>query len=434
MELVVDNDALSLSKGYKQTEVGLIPSDWEVFTFGDVVDYTKGFAFKSKDYRKDGIRIIRVSDTTFDSIKKENGIYVDENAATDYKNWRLDENDLIFTTVGSKPPMYDSMVGKVIMVSKEFEGSFLNQNAVLIRAKKRTKELQAVLLSHFRMKRYLQHIELIYRGNANQASITLKELFEFKIPLPKIEAELTAIATALSDADALISTLEKLIAKKRNIKQGAMQQLLKPKEGWEELSIFQIADFKKELFDDGDWIESEYITDKGIRLIQTGNIGIGTYLEKESKKYINEDSFKKLRCKQLKIGDLLICRLAEPAGRACILPFIGEDKVITSVDVSIYRPNEETVNRQFLNQIFTTNNWFNTISELCGGTTHKRISRGALGRVKIQLPNIQEQTRIATILSDMDTEIQALETKLEKYRKIKLGMMQNLLTGKIRLV
>ena len=189
MMQVAEKAALSLSKGYKQTELGLIPSDWEISTFGNIVDYTKGFAFKSKDYKKDGIRIIRVSDTTFDSIKKENGIYVDEKDVNEYKNWRLEENDLIFTTVGSKPPMYDSMVGKVIMVSKEFEGSFLNQNAVLIRTKKRTKEKQSLLLSHFRMKRYLQYIELIYRGNANQASITLKELFEFQLPLPKEEAE-----------------------------------------------------------------------------------------------------------------------------------------------------------------------------------------------------------------------------------------------------
>jgi len=232
----------------------------------------------------------------------------------------------------------------------------------------------------------------------------------------------------------LISSLEKLIAKKRNIKQGAMQGLLEPKEGWVVNTIIELADKKKELFDDGDWVESEHITNRGIRLIQTGKIGIGIYLEKDNKKYISEESFFELGCKELRVGDLLICRLAEPAGRACIFPSIGEEKVITSVDVSIFRPSFEKVNRQFLNQIFSTNQWFNAISDLCGGTTHKRISRGALGRIEIQLPKIEEQIRIATILSDVDAEIAALETKLEKYKMIKLGMMQNLLTGKIRLV
>ena len=213
-----------------------------------------------------------------------------------------------------------------------------------------------------------------------------------------------------------------------------MQGLLEPKEGWVVNTIIELADKKKELFDDGDWVESEHITNRGIRLIQTGNIGIGIYLEKDNKKYISEESFFELGCKELRVGDLLICRLAEPAGRACIFPSIGEEKVITSVDVSIFRPSFEKVNRQFLNQIFSTNQWFNAISDLCGGTTHKRISRGALGRIEIQLPKIEEQIRIATILSDVDAEIAALETKLEKYKMIKLGMMQNLLTGKIRLV
>ena len=133
-------------------------------------------------------------------------------------------------------------------------------------------------------------------------------------------------------------------------------------------------------------------------------------------------------------GDLLICRLAEPAGRACIFPDINETKVITSVDVTIFRPNREISNRIFLKNVFSTNDWFVKVYESVGGTTHKRISRGSLGKIKISLPTISEQTRIATILSDMDSGIEALEKKLEKYRQIKQGMMQNLLTGKIRLV
>ena len=70
---------------------------------------------------------------------------------------------------------------------------------------------------------------------------------------------------------------------------------------------------------DGDWIESEHITTEGIRLIQTGNIGVGCFVEKDARKFIYEASFNSLRCKQLTVGDLLICRLADPAGRACVL-------------------------------------------------------------------------------------------------------------------
>ena len=88
-----------VEKGYKMTEVGVIPDDWDVQTFGDYVNYTKGFAFKSKDYKSDGIRIIRVSDTGYDTIKNENGIYINEEDANKFKNWELHEGDLIFSSL-----------------------------------------------------------------------------------------------------------------------------------------------------------------------------------------------------------------------------------------------------------------------------------------------------------------------------------------------
>lgn len=199
---------------------------------------------------------------------------------------------------------------------------------------------------------------------------------------------------------------------------------------WEVKTILELADSKKQLFDDGDWIESEHITSDGIRLIQTGNIGIGKFIEKEDKKYINELSFAKLNCKQLFEGDLLICRLAEPAGRACLLPKLPYDKIITSVDVTIFRPRAEVADRIFLMNVFSTSNWFKQIYESVGGTTHKRISRGSLGKVLVQVPNIEEQKAIAQVLSDTETLIQTLEQKLVKKRAIKQGAMQQLLTPK----
>jgi type I restriction enzyme S subunit len=283
--------------------------------------------------------------------------------------------------------------------------------------------------------RYGDELAFKYCQGTKQQSYTGGIAKKLPIILPPTVKEQTAIATALSDADALIANLEKLIEKKRNIKQGVMQQLLNPKEDWVEKSIFQLADSKKELFDDGDWIESEHITTDGIRLLQTGNIGIGKFVEKSEKKYIYTQSFEKLKCKEIVQGDLLICRLAEPAGRACILPNIGEEKIITSVDVTIFRPRSEVVNRVFLSYLFSTGQWLNAVSELCGGTTHKRISRGALGRIKVFIPpNIEEQNVIAKILFDLDAEITTFEQKLSKYKSIKQGMMQELLTGKIRLV
>lgn len=91
------------------------------------------------------------------------------------------------------------------------------------------------------------------------------------------------------------------------------------------------------LFTDGDWIEAPYITDEGIRLIQTGNIGVGTYRE-QGFRYISQDTFHELRCTEVLPDDVLICRLAEPVGRACLAPDLGSG-MVTSVDVCILRPS-----------------------------------------------------------------------------------------------
>ena len=213
-------------KGYKQSELGEIPEDWDVYIFGSLVNYRKGYPFKSADYQESGVRIIRVSDTSYFDIKDDAPIYIAEKESKKHSDWLLKSQDLIFTTVGSKPPMYDSLVGKAIMVSDKHSDSLLNQNAVRIRAKGATAGIQSLLLNHFRTERYINFIEVIYRGNANQASITLENLFEFQVPLPTFEQEQTAIATILSDMDAEIQALEHRLNKTRQIKQGMMQELL----------------------------------------------------------------------------------------------------------------------------------------------------------------------------------------------------------------
>lgn len=202
---------------------------------------------------------------------------------------------------------------------------------------------------------------------------------------------------------------------------------------WGARTLLQLADNKKELFDDGDWVEAEYLTSTGIRLIQTGNIGEGAFIAKEPKKYISPESFKKLRCKELEVGDILICRLAAPAGRACILPNIGEDRVITAVDVTIFRPSPNVADRRYLVHSFNTRHWFEAVNERCGGSTRTRISRGQLGKMSVGIPALPEQRAIADALSDADALIGALDQLIAKKRDLKQAAMQQLLTGRRRL-
>ncbi|MCL7463379.1 restriction endonuclease subunit S [Pseudomonas sp. NW5] len=204
-------------------------------------------------------------------------------------------------------------------------------------------------------------------------------------------------------------------------------------EEWDVRSVFEISDRQKSLFDDGDWIEAEYITKAGIRLVQTGNIGVGEFIDKDSKKYISEESFKVLGCKEIKAGDILICRLAEPAGRACIFPETADKKSITSVDVTIFRPKYGFADRGYLNQYLSSRQWFSSVSVSVGGTTHKRISRSALGEIPVPFPRVEEQIAIASSLMDIDSMVIILEQLIAKKRDIKQAVMQQLLSGQKRL-
>jgi len=248
------------------------------------------------------------------------------------------------------------------------------------------------------------------------------------------------IAEALADVDDLIASLEHLLAKKLAIKQGMVQELLTGRarlpgftEPWSEVSIYELANNQRSLFNDGDWIESEHITTAGNRLLQTGNIGVGRLLDRGTRRYVSDESFSALKCKEVMPGDILICRLAEPAGRACVVTDIGERRMLTSVDVTIYRPDPGLADRRFLVAAFSTPGWFQEVSERCGGSTRTRIARSELGRIAIPLPGREEQARIADALSDTDSELEALEARLAKACAMKAGMMQQLLTGRVRL-
>jgi type I restriction enzyme S subunit len=412
---------------HKQTEVGYIPEDWEMFDLGEIINYTKGFAFKSSDYQSDGTRIVRVSDTTYDSITDENAVFIDQTKASAYGKWELKENDLIISTVGSKPPMWDSLVGKVIRVEKKYEGSLLNQNAVLIRAKNNKSYKQYILLNNLNTDRYIKFIESIFRGNANQASITLDELFKFQIALPNDVEEQRVIAKALSDVDKLIGVLGRLIAKKLLIKQGAMQELLTGKRRlpgfsgeWEVKKVCQFGEIvtggtpptnTKDYW--GGYIPWVTPTD------------ISTHKDIiETERQISTLGLSRLR--KLPVNSVLVTCIAS-IGKNVILRRVGA----SNQQINAIIPNAEN-DSDFLYYLFEAN--IDYLKNNAGITATSIISKREFSELTFLVPRRKEQQAIATVLSDMDSEIVALEERLEKTKLMKQGMMQELLTGRIRLI
>ena len=182
---------------------------------------------------------------------------------------------------------------------------------------------------------------------------------------------------------------------------------------WEALPIFRAARQDYKCFTDGDWIESPFITNGGIRLIQTGNIGIGTYREKGFR-FISSKTFDDLNCTEVEPGDLLICRLDGPVGRACLAPDLGV-KMITSVDNAILK-TRENVSAEFLMNIFSSVQWLEWIQAICrvGGGFRLRISRTQLGEQRICLPPIEEQIKICNQIRSESQKIDSLVASAHK--------------------
>lgn len=157
---------------------------------------------------------------------------------------------------------------------------------------------------------------------------------------------------------------------------------------------------------DGDWIESDNQSKSGIRLIQTGNIGTGKYLNKEARaKFISEETFENLKCTEIFPGDILVSRLPDPVGRACILPE-GLGRTITAVDCTILRLNEDLCNRRYLVYYTQSPYYAVQVQGFLAGSTRIRISRKNLEKIEIPLHDKAFQMHVIETFSSMDAAIE----------------------------
>jgi len=247
------------------------------------------------------------------------------------------------------------------------------------------------------------------------ASLNTQILKAIDVVLPPTHTEQTLIATALSDADALISSLEKLIAKKRNIKQGAMPKLLEPNEG-DSLSLSKGWVLKRlgEI--------AEIYTGKKNNQDKVENGTYPFFVRSQTVESINSYSFD---------------------GEAILIPGEGNIGKIFHYINGKFDYHQRVYKISDFKDGYFGKYIYRYISEYFGRHAMENSVKATVDSLRLPTfqvfeipfpPTMNEQVEISNILSDMDTEITALETKLEKYKNVKLGMMQNLLTGKIRLV
>lgn len=406
----------TIRKGYKKTEVGVIPNEWEVISLGDVFDFKNGLN-KEKQYFGKGTPIVNYMDVYKKTGLTSKDLYGKVTLSSqEIKNYEVKKGDVFFTRTSET---VDEIGISSVMIEDVKDTVF---SGFVLRARPKNSKLE------IGFKKYCFSTQEVRKEITSKSSYTTRALTNgrllsgVRMAIPKSIAEQTLIATALSDADALISSLEKLIEKKRAIKQGAMQQLLKPKEGWVVKKLGEVA----ESASGGTPLTSHSSYYNGnIPWVVIADITIAGKYISDTEKKITEEGLINSSAKLFKKGTLLFAMYAS----------IGKCTITTmdaTCNQAILGIQTKTIYSEYLYYFLS----FNELRFLRIGQTgtQSNLSKEIVENLDILYPSSDEQINIATILSDMDSEISILETKLEKYKNMKLGMMQNLLTGKIRLV
>ncbi len=429
MELVEKKEipagnALNLPKGYKKTEIGSIPEDWEYTELDKLADFLDG----QRRPIKAGERI------------KGNIPYYGASGIIDYVQDYIFDDDLILLGEDGENIISRNLPLAFVVSGK----SWVNNHAHVIKPKSEVN-------IHF-LTAYLESLDytLLNSGTA-QPKLNKQSCLKIKVVKPTL-AEQEAIATALSDVDAAISALDQLIAKKKNIKQGAMQELLTGKTrvkgfetnlGFKKTEVGDIPEdwtvhFLKEFVDENRSIRYGIVQPgkydpKGKFLIRGQDYSFGWV---DSNHFFRvspeiEVPYKNARVKE---GDLIMTIVGAGTGHIEQIPEWLNEANLTQTTARI-AINPLLGFAPFFKHYFRSYYGKDQIKNFIKGAAQPGLNCGDIEKFKIPLPpSLAEQAAIANILSDMDNEIEQLQSKKVKYQQLKQGMMQELLTGKTRLV
>ena len=395
---------MEVKPGHKQTDAGVIPKDWDLEYVENLAHITTG-SRNTQDRVNDGQypffvrsqKVERINSYSFDGeAVLTAGDGVGTGKVFHYINGRFDAHQRVY---------------RISDFGERVNGYFF--------------------YLYFSSRFYNRIMQMTAKSSVD--SVRRDMIARMLIPLPPTRAEQEAIAEALSDADALIESLEQLLAKKRQIKQGAMQELLTGKKrlpGFETKSGYKQTEVR---VIPEDWLVrplGELVTflDSQRRPVKDADRAkmrgtVPYYGASGIVDYVNDYLFDE---------DLIL--LGEDGenilSRTCRLAFRISGKAWVNNHAHVLRPNPD-ISIGFLTDSLESLNY----EQFNSGTAQPKLNRQTCSRILVALPPVKaEQEAIAIVLADMDAEISALEAKLAKARQVKQGMMQELLTGRIRLV
>ncbi len=417
---------MEVKTGYKMTEVGVIPKDWDAVPLGELGKFKNGINKNSECFGH-GSPFVNLMDVFGVSrIVSNDALGLVATNASEQQTYNLRKGDMVFIRSSVKP----SGVGLTAVVEEDLPETVYS--GFLIRYRDNGKLSDAFKRHCFFEEGFRRRVIGASSVSAN-TNINQDNLKRLPLAVPPTHAEQEAIAEVLSDADALIESLEQLLAKKCYLKQGAIQKLLRPQQGAEVRLLREVSTLKGRIGWQG-LKQTEFTDNEDEPFLITGmNFKDGAIRWNEVY-HISEARYDMAPEIQLKVDDVLMTKDGTIGKVLYIdtIPYPG--KASLNSHLLLFRPIRGSYNPKYLYYQLGSQRFKDFIELSKSGTTFFGISQAAVGAYPLLLPPMAAQAQIAETLSDMDAEIAELEGRLIKARQIKQGMMQELLTGKIRLV
>lgn len=409
-------------EGYKMTELGEIPIEWEIKRFGDSVFYQEGPGLRKWQFTNEGIKVINVTNIVRNrlDISNTNRYISFEEYENRYKHFTLEENDIVIASSGNS-------WGKTAFVKKEHLPLLLNTSVIRFRPSLEADVELNYLWYFVNSRNFLNQIEFLITGSA-QPNFGPYHLDRTKIIVPSFN-EQQKIASILSTVDEQIDETEQLIVKTKELKKGLMQQLLTKGIGHTEFKQTELGEIPIE------WKASTLGQSCVVVMGQSpkgesyNNNGHGTPLlngpTEFGVRYPKAIQWTTSPTKLCEEGDILFTVRGSSIGKMNI----ANSSYCIGRGLAAIRQSEET-KTEFMSHVLHYN--LSKVLKNISGSTFPNITKDELLSFTLALPPLAEQQKIASILSTVDEQIEVYEQEKAKYEELKKGLMQQLLTGQIR--
>ena len=417
-----------LPEGYKQTDVGVIPADWNVWRVGEIsTKVGSGVTPKggNRVYKSSGRPFVRSQNVGWGHLDLDDIAYIDESTHAAFDGTEIEDRDVLLNITGAS-------IGRAAMADKRIAGGNVNQHVCIIRADRSV--LVSDFLGSFLISSDGQRQIDSFQAGGNRQGLNFSQVRSIRLAIPASIDEQRAIAIALSDMDALLEALDRLIAKKRDIKQATMQQLLTAQtrlpgfEGeWEVKRLGELGSFLK-----GSGVRRNEAQSGSLPCVRYGEIyTVHHDVIREFRSWISRDVA--ATAVRIQKGDLLFAGSGETKDEIgkCVAVVIDKEAYAGGDIVILRAPETDPVFMGYALNQPAVNLQKSSFGQ---GDAVVHISASALSQIFIKLPPKAEQDAIATVLSDIDAELEALQQRRTKIAAIKQAMMQELLTGRTRLV